>query len=209
MTDVIMLCQENKKEKYNMKSTKGIDFNTSQTKKNLEQGFSGESQARNKYTYFAAVAKKEGYHAIAKVFAETAENEVQHAKLWFKALGGINGTLDNLKAAAEGENHEWTDMYKEFAEIAKAEGFDELALRFQLVGAVERDHEARYATLAKMLENGTLFKRDKEIVWECMNCGHHHKGKEAPQICPTCVHPQGFFFADCDNYGVEGTPVKF
>ncbi|MCL2569848.1 MAG: rubrerythrin family protein [Firmicutes bacterium] len=174
-------------------SSKGVKFDQSQTKKNLETGFSGESQARNKYTYFAKVAQKEGYPAIARVFEETANNEKEHAKLWFKTLGGIGGTLENLLAAAAGENYEWTDMYAEFAKTAREEGFDDLAKQFDLVGGVEKEHEARYLNLAKMLKDGTLFRRNVITQWECLNCGHHAKEKEAPQLCPTCFHPQGFF----------------
>lgn len=178
-----------------MENSKGIDFEKSKTYQNLQHAFAGESMARNKYTYFASVAKKEGHAGIGKVFEETAENEKEHAKLWCKALDGIGDTYQNLMAAAKGENEEWTAMYKEFAEIAKEEGFDSLAIAFSNVGAIERTHEDRYKELAKNLEADTLYSSKAKQVWECANCGHRSApSKEAPKTCPTCFHPQGYFF---------------
>ena len=172
-----------------------------QTEKNLQTAFAGESQARNKYTYFASVAKKEGYEQIAALFLETADNEKEHAKMWFKELGGIGDTKANLKAAAEGENYEWTDMYKEFAETAEKEGFKELAVKFRLVAEVEKAHEARYNALLKNVELLEVFKKDTGItVWKCRNCGYIFVGKEAPSICPCCAHPQSYFELEAKNY---------
>ena len=172
-----------------------------QTEKNLQTAFAGESQARNKYTYFASVAKKEGYEQIAAIFLETAENEKEHAKLWFKELEGIGDTAANLKAAAEGENYEWTTMYKEFAETAEKEGFKELAIKFRLVGEVEAKHEERYNKLLKNVELCEVFKKDTGItIWKCRNCGYIHVGKEAPKVCPCCAHPQSFFEVNATNY---------
>ena len=177
-----------------------MELKGSQTEKNLQFAFAGESQARNKYTYFASQAKKEGYNQIAAIFTETAENEKEHAKLWFKYLGGIGKTADNLKAAAAGENEEWTSMYKDFAEVAKKEGFNDIAARFEGVGAIEKEHEERYLTLLKSLENGSVFKKDDVVVWKCTNCGHIHVGAEAPAICPVCAHPQAYFELVSKNY---------
>ena len=171
-----------------------------QTEKNLEAAFAGESQARNKYTYFASVAKKEGYEQIAAIFLQTAENEKEHAKLWFKELQGIGKTPDNLKAAAEGENFEWTDMYEGFAQTAEKEGFPELAARFRGVAAIEKRHEERYRALLKNVETKQVFEKSEVKVWECRNCGHIVVGTKAPEICPVCNHPQSYFEVSADNY---------
>ena len=171
-----------------------------QTEKNLREAFSGESQARNKYTFFASVAKKEGYEQIAAIFQETALNEKEHAKLWFKELAGIGSTAENLAAAAEGENYEWTDMYAGFAKTAEAEGFPELAARFRMVGEVERHHEERYRALLKNVETAQVFEKSEVKVWECRNCGHIVIGTKAPAVCPTCAHPQSFFEVHAENY---------
>ncbi|MBO5283211.1 MAG: rubrerythrin family protein, partial [Lachnospiraceae bacterium] len=157
-----------------------------QTEKNLETAFSGESEARNKYTYFASVAKKEGYEQIAALFLKTAENEKEHAKMWFKELQGIGNTAENLEAAAEGENYEWTDMYAEFAETAEKEGFPELAAKFRMVGEIEKHHEERYRALLKNVEMAEVFAKSEVKVWECRNCGHIVVGTNAPQVCPVC-----------------------
>ena len=171
-----------------------------QTEKNLEAAFAGESQARNKYTYFASKAKKEGYEQIAALFLKTADNEKEHAKLWFKELNGIGETADNLKAAAEGENFECTDMYEGFAKTAEAEGFKELAAKFRLVAAIEKHHEERYRALLKNVETAEVFKKSSVKVWECRNCGHIVVGEAAPQVCPTCNHPQSYFEISVDNF---------
>lgn len=170
------------------------------TKKNLETAFSGESQARNKYTYFASVAKKEGYEQIASLFLKTADNEKEHAKLWFKELNGIGNTTENLVAAAAGENYEWTDMYAGFAKTAEEEGFPELAAKFRLVAAIEKHHEERYRALLKNIETAEVFKKSTVKVWECRNCGHIVVGECAPEVCPTCNHPQSYFEISADNY---------
>ena len=176
-------------------------YSGTQTEKNLETAFAGESQARNKYTYFASVAKKEGYEQISALFLETADNEKEHAKLWFKELEGIGDTKANLKAAAEGENYEWTDMYKGFAETAEKEGFKELAVKFRLVADVEKHHEERYLALLKNVNELKVFKKDEEVtVWKCRNCGFIFVGKEAPSVCPCCAHPQSFFEVNANNY---------
>lgn len=176
-------------------------YDGTKTLENLQTAFAGESQARNKYTYFASVAKKEGYEQIAAIFLETAENEKEHAKLWFKELEGIGDTLTNLKHAAEGENYEWTEMYKEFADVAEKEGFPELAARFRLVGEVEKHHEERYKSLFANVENNEVFTKKTGIkVWKCRNCGYIYVGKEAPKVCPTCAHPQAFFELEAKNY---------
>ena len=164
-----------------------------QTEKNLEAAFAGESQARNKYTYFASKAKKEGFEQIAALFLETADNEKEHAKLWFKELGGIGDTAANLADAAAGENYEWTDMYDGFAKTAEAEGFLELAEKFRGVAAIEKRHEERYRALLKNVETAEVFARSEIKVWECRNCGHIVVGKEAPEICPVCAHPKAYF----------------
>ena len=171
-----------------------------QTEKNLQAAFAGESQARSKYTYFASVAKKQGYEQIAALFLKTADNEKEHAKLWFKELGGIGDTAANLKAAAAGENEEWTQMYKEMAETAREEGFEKLAFLFDGVGKIEKEHEERYLTLLKNLEEGVVFKRGDEYVWKCRNCGHLHVGPEAPEVCPVCNHPKSYFEQQAVNY---------
>ena len=180
-----------------MKSTK---YAGTQTEKNLEAAFSGESQARNKYTYFASVAKKEGYEQIASLFLKTADNEKEHAKMWFKELNGIGETKENLADAADGENFEWTDMYEKFAKTAEAEGFPELAAKFRLVGEIEKHHEERYRALLKNLEMKTVFEKSEVKVWECRNCGHIIVGTKAPEICPTCNHPQSYFEVHKENY---------
>ena len=163
------------------------------TERNLMEAFAGESQARNKYTYFASKARKEGYEQIAAIFEETADNEKEHAKLWFKLLGEIPSTKDNLKAAAEGENGEWTDMYKRMAQEARDEGFDDIAKAFELVGAIEEEHEKRYLKLLKKVEEGKVFVADDKSSWICRNCGHVEDGGSAPSECPVCQHPQAFF----------------
>lgn len=170
------------------------------TEKNLETAFSGESQARNKYTYFASVAKKEGYEQIASLFLKTADNEKEHAKLWFKELNGIGNTTENLVAAAAGENYEWTDMYAGFAKTAEEEGFPELAAKFRLVAAIEKHHEERYRALLKNIETAEVFKKSTVKVWECRNCGHIVVGECALEVCPTCNHPQSYFEISADNY---------
>lgn len=170
-----------------------MELKGSKTETNLQAAFAGESQARNKYTYFASKAKKEGYEQISAIFTETAANEKEHAELWFKYLGGIGTTAENLKAAAAGENEEWTDMYVRFANEAKEEGFDDIAARFAGVGAIEKEHEKRYLALLKDLEEGKVFKKDGVVIWKCRNCGHIHVGTEAPQVCPVCAHPQAYF----------------
>lgn len=173
-----------------------------QTEKNLATAFAGESEARNKYTYFASKAKNEGYNQIAAIFEETAANEKEHAKMWFKLLcgGEIPATPECLKMAAEGENYEWTDMYKGFAETAKAEGFPRIAKLFEMVGAIEKEHEARYLKLLKNVEEGLVFSRDGDMVWQCANCGHIVVGKKAPKICPVCAHDQSYFQIKAENY---------
>ena len=170
------------------------------TEKNLETAFSGESQARNKYTYFASVAKKEGFEQIASLFLKTADNEKEHAKLWFKELNGIGNTTENLVAAAAGENYEWTDLYAGFAKTAEEEGFPELAAKFRLVAAIEKHHEERYRALLKNIETAEVFKKSTVKVWECRNCGHIVVGECAPEVCPTCNHPQSYFEISADNY---------
>ncbi|MDY6367284.1 MAG: rubrerythrin family protein [Clostridia bacterium] len=175
-------------------------YKGTQTEKNLLAAFAGESQARNKYTYFSSKAKKEGFEQIAAIFALTAENEKEHAKMWFKELEGIGDTAENLKAAAEGENYEWTDMYEGFAITAEKEGFTELAKKFRLVAAIEKHHEERYRALLKNVETAEVFKKSEIKVWECRNCGHIVVGKAAPEVCPTCSHPQSYFEISADNY---------
>ena len=170
------------------------------TEQNLMAAFAGESQARNKYTYFASVAKKEGYEQISALFAKTADNEKEHAKMWFKELQGIGNTSENLAAAADGENYEWTDMYAEFAKTAEEEGFDELAAKFRLVAAIEKEHEERYRALLKNIETAEVFAKSTVQVWECRNCGHLVVGTNAPEVCPTCNHPQSYFEVRSENY---------
>ena len=179
---------------------KTTKYSGSQTEKNLEAAFAGESQARNKYTYFASVAKKQGFEQIANLFLKTADNEKEHAKMWFKELNGIGDTAENLLAAAEGENDEWTDMYEDFAKTAEEEGFTELAHKFRLVAAIEKHHEERYRALLRNVETAEVFKRSEIKVWECRNCGHIVVGKEAPEVCPVCNHPQSYFEIHAENY---------
>ena len=175
-------------------------YDGTKTQKNLEAAFAGESEARNKYTYFASVAKKEGYEQIAALFLKTAENEKEHAKLWFKELEGIGNTAQNLTSAANGENYEWTDMYAGFAKTAEEEGFPELAAKFRLVAAIEKQHEERYRALLNNVEQKSVFEQAGVTVWECRNCGHIMIGTAAPQICPTCAHPQSYFEIHAENY---------
>ena len=175
-------------------------YTGTQTEKNLEAAFAGESQARNKYTYFASKAKKEGFEQIAALFLKTAENEKEHAKLWFKELEGIGSTAENLLEAAQGENYEWTDMYSGFADTADAEGFHELAAKFRLVAAIEKHHEERYRALLKNVETAQVFEKSEVKIWECRNCGHLVVGTKAPQLCPTCAHPQAYFEVNAENY---------
>lgn len=171
-----------------------------QTEKNLWAAFAGESQARNKYDYFAGVARKEGYQQIAELFAETAANERQHAKIWFKHLEGIGSTAENLKSAAAGENYEWTDMYEEYAKTAQTEGFPELAAQFRAVGAIEKAHEERFLKLLKNIEMKQVFEKSEEVMWQCRECGHLVIGKKAPEICPVCAHPQSYQQIRAVNY---------
>ena len=177
-----------------------MELKGSKTEANLATAFAGESQARNKYTYFASAAKKEGYEQIAAIFEQTANNEKEHAKLWFKELNGIGNTVQNLLAAAAGEHEEWTDMYKRFAEEARAEGFLELAERFEKVAAIEKRHEERYRKLAQNIEKGEVWVKVGENRWECRNCGHIYIGKEAPEVCPVCKHPRAYFEIEAQNY---------
>ena len=172
----------------------------SQTEKNLATAFAGESQARNKYTYFASVAKKEGYEQIAAVFLETAENEKEHAKMWFKALGGLGGTAANLAAAAEGEHGEWTEMYKNFAETARAEGFADIARKFELVAAIEKRHEERYLKILAGVKDERVFKRGEAKLWICRNCGYVCESAQAPEKCPCCDHPKSYFEVLCEDF---------
>ncbi len=178
-----------------------MELKGSRTEQNLMAAFAGESQARNKYTYYASKAKKEGYNHIAELFEETANNEKEHAKMWFKELhDGIGGTADNLADAAAGENYEWTDMYDGFAKTAEEEGFHDLAVKFRMVAAIEKHHEERYRALLKNLEEAKVFEKDEEKVWECRNCGHIVVGTKAPEICPTCNHPKAYFEIHAENY---------
>lgn len=179
---------------------KTTKYTGTQTEKNLQAAFAGESQARNKYTFFASVAKKQGYEQIAALFLKTADNEKEHAKLWFKELAGIGSTAENLAAAAEGENYEWTDMYAGFAKTAEAEGFPELAARFRMVGEVERHHEERYRALLHNVESAAVFAKSEVKIWECRNCGHIVVGTAAPEVCPVCNHPQSYFELCAENY---------
>ena len=177
-----------------------MELKGTKTEKNLMAAFAGESQARNKYTYFASVAKKEGYEQIAEIFTKTADNEKEHAKLWVKALGELGTTAENLAAAAAGENYEWTDMYKQFAEEADEEGFHELAEQFRGVALIERSHEERYRKLLNNVEMQSVFAKSEEKMWECRNCGHLVMGKNAPVVCPVCKHPQSYFEVRKENY---------
>ena len=180
-----------------------MEFKGSKTEKNLMDAFAGESQARNKYTYYASKAKKEGYVQISNLFLETANNEKEHAKLWFKLLqegGEIQDTMTNLKDAASGENYEWTDMYQRMSKEAAEEGFTKISKLFSMVADIEKEHEARYLALLKNLEDGVVFSRDGDMVWKCSNCGHIHVGKKAPGVCPVCAHPQAYFELVSKNY---------
>ena len=181
-------------------ANKSNPYAGTQTEKNLEAAFAGESQARNKYTYFASVAKKEGYEQISALFLKTAENEKEHAKMWFKELQGIGTTPENLAAAADGENYEWTDMYEGFAKTAEEEGFKALAAKFRMVAAIEKAHEERYRKLLSNVEMNEVFQKSEVKIWECRNCGHIVVGTKAPQICPVCAHPQSFFEIREENY---------
>ena len=178
------------------------DLKGTKTEKNLQEAFAGESQARNKYTYFASKARKDGFEQIAAIFEETANNEKEHAKIWFKYLdgGAINDTISNLKAAAEGENYEWTDMYDRMAKEAEEEGFHEIALKFKNVGAIEKHHEERYRKLLKNIEDAIVFSREGDAIWICRNCGHIVVGPKAPKVCPVCNHPQSFFEIKAENF---------
>ena len=177
-------------------------FKGTKTEKNLMEAFAGESQARNKYTYFASKAKKDGYEQIAQIFLETADNEKEHAKIWFKLLndGDIPTTTENLQAAADGENYEWTDMYDKMAEEAREEGFNDVAFLFEAVGKIEKEHEARFKKLLENVENGLVFSKDGDRIWKCRNCGHIVIGNQAPEICPVCKHPKAFFEIKAENY---------
>ena len=177
-----------------------MELKGSKTEKNLMAAFAGESQARNKYTYFASVARKEGYEQIAAIFEATANNEKEHAKLWFKELGELGTTAQNLLAAAEGENYEWTDMYDTFAKEAEEEGFTRIAAKFRMVAAIEKTHEERYRKLLSNVEMQQVFEKAEETIWECRNCGHLVMGKKAPEVCPVCVHPKSFFEVRKENY---------
>ena len=179
-----------------------MDLKGSKTEQNLWTAFAGESQARNKYTYYASKARKDGYVQIADIFEETAANEKEHAKIWFKLLhdGAIPDTLTNLQDAAAGENYEWTDMYASFAKEAKEEGFDQIAALFEMVGAIEKEHEERYRKLIANVEGGLVFSRDQDMIWQCANCGHIIIGKAAPEICPVCAHPKAYFKIKANNY---------
>lgn len=184
----------------NFSEAQKIKYVGTQTEKNLEAAFACESKARNKYTFFASVAKKEGFEQISALFLKTAENEKEHAKLWFKELKGIGDTAENLCAAAAGENYEWTDMYEGFARTAEQEGFKELAQKFRLVAAIEKQHEERYRALLKNIETAQVFEKSSVKVWECRNCGHIAVGEKAPEVCPTCNHPQSYFELRAENY---------
>ena len=177
------------------------DLKGTKTEANLMTAFAGESQARNKYTFYASKAKKDGYEQIAELFTETANNEKEHAKIWFKLLhGGIGDTLDNLKDAAAGENYEWTDMYAGFAKEAREEGFDEIAALFEAVAKIEKEHEERYLKLAQNNKDGAVFERPEIVIWKCANCGHIHVGTKAPEVCPVCAHPKAYFQLKAENY---------
>ena len=177
-----------------------MELKGTKTEKNLLAAFAGESQARNKYTYFASVAKKEGFEQIAAIFQQTADNEKEHAKLWFKALGGIGNTAENLVSAANGENEEWTEMYPEFARVAREEGFVALALQFEAVAKIEKEHEERYRKLLENVETAQVFAKAGITVWVCRNCGHIHISETAPKVCPVCLHPQAYFEVKANNY---------
>ena len=197
-------CKKGQYNQYNIFSKGDVftmELKGSKTEQNLMTAFAGESQARNKYTYFASKAKKDGYEQIAEIFTETANNEKEHAKIWYKLLaGGIGPTEENLLSAAEGENYEWTEMYAQFAKEAHEEGFEDIAYLFESVGAVEKAHEERYRKLLANVKDGIVFSRDGDMIWECGNCGHIHFGKKAPQLCPVCKHPQAYFKIKATNY---------
>lgn len=176
------------------------DLKGTKTEKNLLEAFAGESQARNKYTYYASVARKEGYEQLADIFQETADNEKEHAKLHLKALAGIGNTVENLKAAASGENFEWTNMYPKMALEAREEGFDDVAIMFEGIAKIEKAHQERYQRLRKAVEDGTVFSKPAQMTWKCRNCGHLHEGAAAPQVCPVCKHPQAYFELRAENY---------
>ena len=194
------VCKQPKEKFKMMEEEKKNPYAGTQTEKNLEAAFAGESQARNKYTYFASVAKKEGYEQMAALFLKTADNEKEHAKMWFKELKGIGNTVANLNAAADGENYEWTDMYEGFAKTAEEEGFKELAEKFRMVGAIEKHHEERYRALLENIETMQVFEKSEVKVWECRNCGHIVVATKAPDECPVCAHPQSFFEVHAENY---------
>lgn len=177
-----------------------MDLKGSKTEQNLQTAFAGESQARNKYTYYASQAKKDGFVQISKIFEETANNEKEHAKMWFKLLNGIGTTAENLLAAAEGENYEWTDMYEQFAKEAKEEGFDKIAFLFEGVAKIEKEHEERYRKLLDNVEKELVFSKDGDAIWQCANCGHIVVGKKAPEVCPICAHPKAYFQVKAENY---------
>ncbi len=179
-----------------------MELKGSKTEANLQAAFAGESLARNKYTYYASKAKKDGYVQIANIFEETAANEKEHAKMWFKLLhgGAVPSTVENLKDAADGENYEWTDMYAEFARTARDEGFDDIALLFEEVGKIEKEHEERYRKLLANIEGGLVFSREGDCIWQCSNCGHIAVGRQAPEVCPVCAHPQAYFQIKAENY---------
>ena len=179
---------------------RAADLKGTETEKNLLAAFAGESEARNKYTYFASKAKKDGFEQISKIFQETADNEKEHAKIWYKILSGIGSTVDCLKVAADGEGYEWKEMYPGFAKTAREEGFDEIAELFEGVAAIEKEHEERYCKLLKNIEDKIVFSRDGECVWQCRNCGHIVVGKQAPEVCPVCNHPQAYFEIKAENY---------
>ena len=198
--EICPVCKQPKEKFIKVEEAQRSPYAGTKTEKNLWEAFAGESQARNKYTYFASVAKKAGYEQIAALFLQTAENEKEHAKLWFKALGELGDTAENLLHAAEGENAEWTDMYERMARDAEEEGFTELAHKFRLVAAIEKHHEERYRALLRNVETAEVFKRSEIKVWECRNCGHIVVGKEAPEVCPVCNHPQSYFEIHAENY---------
>ncbi len=197
---VCPLCKATGDKLEEVKEMKTNKYAGTQTEKNLEAAFAGESQARNKYTYFASKAKKEGYEQISALFLKTADNEKEHAKMWFKELNGLGATSENLKDAADGENYEWTDMYAGFADTAEKEGFTELAAKFRAVAEIEKHHEERYRALLKNVETAQVFEKSEVKVWECRNCGHICVGTKAPEVCPVCSHPQSYFEIHAENY---------
>lgn len=198
--NVIFLKKQEHNKNKKTRETKMNKYQGTKTEQNLRAAVSGESQARNKYTFFASEAKKEGFEQIAALFLETAENEKEHAKIWFKELGALNGIAENLLSAAEGEHYEWSDMYDGFAKTAEEEGFPELAAKFRMVGNIEKQHEERFRALLKNVETAAVFEKSEIKVWECRNCGHIVVGKKAPEICPVCAHPQSYFEIRAENY---------